>query len=101
MAAGVATLEEVETYLPVVESMGNYIRKRLGGRGKGLLVGIDLGFDVAPIITELREEGILTLQAGPHVIRLLPPFTITQEELDFALTIIEKVIAKYKGAVGI
>ena len=101
MAAGMATLEEVESYLPVVESKGNYIREKLGGRGKGLLVGIDLGFEVAPIITELREEGILALQAGPNVIRLLPPFTISQEELEFAVDTIGKMIEKHKGAVGI
>lgn len=101
MAAGLATLEEVESYLPDVERKGSYIRERLGGRGKGLLVGIDLGFDVAPIITELREKGILALQAGPNVIRLLPPFTISQEELEFAVSTIENVISKHKGAIGI
>lgn len=101
MAAGLATLEEVEQLLDDVAKKGAYMQEKLGGRGKGLIIGIEFDFEVAPLLTALREEGILALQAGPNVLRLLPPFTITQEEIDFAIDKIKQVVSAHKGAVGI
>ncbi len=101
MAAGLATLEEVEKHLDAVVKMGAYIQEKLGCRGKGLIIGIEYDFEVAPLLESLRKEGILALQAGPNVLRLLPPFTITQEEIDFAIEKIEQVVSAHKGTVGI
>lgn len=50
-------------------------------QGKGLMVGIKCTVEVAPILASLREKGLLALNAGPNVIRLLPPLTISKEEL--------------------
>ncbi|TDL80666.1 acetylornithine transaminase [Peribacillus frigoritolerans] len=61
-------------------------------RGKGFMIGIQLNHEAAPIITELRSNGLLTLPAGPDVIRLLPPLTVTAEEIKEAVEIIEKTI---------
>ena len=40
---------------------------------------------------KLIEHGVLVLTAGQNVIRLLPPLTITYEELDEALSIMKPV----------
>ncbi|WP_134704530.1 acetylornithine transaminase [Ammoniphilus sp. YIM 78166] len=101
MAAGLGTLEAIETLLPEVEKKGAYLMEQLGGRGKGLIIGIEFDFEVAPIVTKLREEGILALVAGPKVLRILPPFTITQEEMDLAIEKIKQTVEAHKGAVGI
>jgi len=99
MTAGLATIEAMEPLLDSIQQKGEYLMQKLGGRGKGLLIGIEYDFDVAPILSELREEGILALQAGPKVLRILPPFTITKEEMDHAIAVIERVVQSYKGAV--
>lgn len=98
MAAGLATLEEVEAYLPEVERKGRYLREKLGARGKGLLVGVERDGEAAEIVADLRAEGVLALQAGPNVLRLLPPFTITDAELDFAIEKIQQALAKRRGS---
>ncbi|RKJ09446.1 aminotransferase class III-fold pyridoxal phosphate-dependent enzyme, partial [Butyricicoccus sp. 1XD8-22] len=48
--------------------------------------------EVAPYITKLEEEGLLVCGAGPNVIRLLPPLTVTFDEIDQAISILKKVI---------
>ncbi|WP_431027542.1 acetylornithine transaminase [Lysinibacillus sp. LZ02] len=62
--------------------------------GKGLMLGIGWGEDVAPYVTALDEAGLLTVAAGPKVIRLLPPLTVSNEEIDEAVAILTSVLAK-------
>lgn len=63
-------------------------------RGKGLMIGIELSDQqtLKQVIDELEEEGLLTLKAGQSVLRLLPPLTITKEEINQGLAIFEKVV---------
>lgn len=94
MAAAKATLEIAfdEQFLNQVKEKGDLLVKTLSERlasnnkvvkiqGKGLMVGIECTFEVAPMLATLREKGLLALNAGPNVIRLLPPLTISNEEL--------------------
>ena len=62
--------------------------------GKGLMLGIGWGEEVAPYVTALDEAGLLTVAAGPKVIRLLPPLTVTKEEIDEAIGILKTVLKK-------
>lgn len=73
---------------------GAYLMKRLEAvksrrirevRGLGLMIGIELRERVAPFLQELQRRGILALNAGPTVIRLLPPLVISYEEMDQAV----------------
>lgn len=54
-------------------------------RGRGLMIGAELNEKYAgkagDIIEEGRKHGVLFLQAGPNVLRFLPPLTITKAEL--------------------
>ncbi|AWE08351.1 acetylornithine transaminase [Lysinibacillus sp. 2017] len=64
-------------------------------QGKGLMLGLGLGgIDVAPYVTELDEAGLLTVAAGPKVIRLLPPLTVSEKEIDEAVAVLKSVILK-------
>lgn len=66
-------------------------------QGKGLILGLNLGdVEVAPLITKLDEAGLLTVAAGPHVIRLLPPLNVSKSEIDEAITILQQVIQTEK-----
>ncbi len=62
-------------------------------QGKGLMLGLGLGGeDVASFVAALDEAGLLTVAAGPKVIRLLPPLTVTEQEIDEAVAILKTVI---------
>ena len=62
--------------------------------GKGLMLGFGFGEGVAPYVTALDEAGLLTVAAGPKVIRLLPPLTVSEHEIDEAVAILKSVIQK-------
>lgn len=61
-------------------------------KGKGLLIGLECNEEIAPYIGKLEEEGLLVCGAGPKVIRLLPPLTVTYAEIDRAVEILKKVL---------
>ncbi|MDT0016871.1 acetylornithine transaminase [Listeria swaminathanii] len=61
-------------------------------RGAGFLVGIELESAAEPVVTELRERGLLILTAGPNVLRILPPLTVSYEEMDQAVTLLKSVL---------
>ncbi|MBO0472489.1 acetylornithine transaminase [Enterococcus ureasiticus] len=63
-------------------------------RGKGLMIGIELADQdtLKIVLDQLEIEGLLTLKAGQTVLRLLPPLTITEKEIDQGIIIIEKVL---------
>ncbi|QTD42601.1 acetylornithine transaminase [Sporosarcina sp. Te-1] len=63
-------------------------------KGRGLLVGIECGMDVTLMIELLQEKGLLVLQAGQTVIRLLPPLTVSVQEIDEAVEILGSVLPK-------
>jgi predicted acetylornithine/succinylornithine family transaminase len=80
-------------FLAEVTAKGQYLAKKLHGvvaespllvglRGKGLMWGLLSEIPAAEIVTEARNHGLIILVAGEKVVRLLPPLTITQTELD-------------------
>lgn len=62
-------------------------------RGAGLLLAVDVEPSAADVVGACVERGLLVGTAGPHTLRLTPPLTITAEELDQALGILEEVLA--------
>ncbi|WP_449539452.1 acetylornithine transaminase [Ferdinandcohnia sp. Marseille-Q9671] len=105
LSAAKATLEIIfeEDFLSEVEKKGSYLKKKLTSvfadnelitevRGSGLMVGIACESEVAATIASLRNNGLLTLPAGPNVIRLLPPLTISYEQIDEAVNIIKSTL---------
>ncbi|MER3556586.1 MAG: acetylornithine aminotransferase, partial [Thermus sp.] len=93
MAAGVAAIEYLEkTRLwERAERLGRWFMEELRKvdspkvrevRGLGLMVGLELKEKSAPYIQRLeKEHRVLTLAAGPNVIRFLPPLVIEEEDL--------------------
>lgn len=61
-------------------------------RGRGFLVGVQLHADPVPVVTALREAGLLVCGAGNNVFRLLPPLTATRDELARSVEIIRSVL---------
>lgn len=92
-------------FLAEVADKGNYLLNELtklttesvkvkAVRGKGLMIGIELDSPetLQQVIQGLKEEQLLAIKAGKNVLRLLPPLTISQEELAKGVNIIKKVI---------
>ncbi|SDJ42665.1 acetylornithine transaminase [Salimicrobium halophilum] len=108
--AAKATLEEIlrEDFLEEVRAKGTYIKQKLEKivsdlpavkevRGLGLMIGIEWDHEAKPLIEAAREKGLLVLPAGPNVIRLLPPLTVTTEQLDAALAILDEIFHDKKS----
>jgi predicted acetylornithine/succinylornithine family transaminase len=77
------------------------IASRSGGlvvevRGAGLIAGLDLNVDAAPVIQAALERGLLINRTAGTVVRLLPPYIVTEREIDEAMPILEDAIAVVK-----
>tara|TARA_B100001057_G_scaffold436282_1_gene467228 strand:+ start:980 stop:2146 length:1167 start_codon:yes stop_codon:yes gene_type:complete len=65
-------------------------------RGRGFLIGLQLHKDQTKFIKHLMDNRLLTIRAGENTVRILPPLTVTKNEINEALKIIKKVCLKYK-----
>ncbi|KAI1470998.1 putative acetylornithine aminotransferase precursor [Daldinia caldariorum] len=61
-------------------------------RGKGLILGVQLTRDPLPIVKAARERGLLIITCGTNTLRFLPPLTVSQEEIESGLDILEEAI---------
>ena len=66
-------------------------------RGRGLIWGLELTRDAAPVVSAGLERGVIVNRTAEKVIRLLPPLVITEAEADQGLTRLEAALA----AVGV
>ncbi len=62
-------------------------------RGIGLMIGIELRTKARPFVMQLLEEGIITLPTGATVVRLLPPLTITPQQIESVEQALARVLA--------
>ncbi len=61
-------------------------------RGRGFMIGIELTEPVSPYIAAAQARGLLVLNAGPQVIRLLPPLILSEDEIADAVAILTEVL---------
>lgn len=61
-------------------------------RSKGLMIGIAVEGDPHEYANKALEQGLIVLTAGKDVIRLLPPLTITKDEIKKGLKILTKIL---------
>lgn len=62
-------------------------------RGEGLMLGMQMSMPVRSIIESCMERGMLIANAGPNVLRFVPALTITEAEIDEAVSILDEVLA--------
>ena len=90
--------------MPQAFDNGNYLqaelKKVLAGnakvtdvRGLGYMIGIETTENLAELVEKARDKGLIVLTAGTNVIRLLPPLTLTKEEIDQGVAILAEVFA--------
>ena len=102
-AAALATLQILsEDVMGEITDKGNYLRGAIESlelpclgktRGLGLMIGIEVkpGRTNRAVAVQLMENGLLVLTAGP-ALRLLPPLTITKDEMDKGLAIMKQTL---------
>ena len=87
-----AFLDSVKAKSEKIRSELSQMKKVTGLDGLGLMIGIDLdGMIGAEAVSKLMEEGVLAIPAGQRL-RLLPPLTISDEEIKRALEALHKVL---------
>ena len=62
-------------------------------RGMGLMVGVELKFDVKDILMDAIDKGVLLLYSGRNVLRFLPPLSISQEEIQKVLVVLDELLS--------
>jgi len=109
-AAGTATLHAL-TQDGLIDNAKNMGQKLLNGledlkskhkiirevRGKGLMIGAELKFDVKDILMEGIKKGLLLLYSGRNILRLLPPLVISDEDVTKSLQILDVLLTNEEG----
>ncbi|WP_066305392.1 acetylornithine transaminase [Bacillus sp. FJAT-29814] len=110
-AAGLATLSHIleSNVLTNANEMASYLDLQLEGlkqkydfikdiRGKGLLKGLVVENDASAIAKKAIDHNLLILTAGPNVVRILPPLTVTTDEInEFTIKLEETFQSLEKG----
>ncbi|MFP4369295.1 MAG: aspartate aminotransferase family protein [Candidatus Kapaibacterium sp.] len=94
-ATGLAVINELKDgLLDKVRERGAYLMDRLLDikkifpgkvaevRGKGLMAGLLLNGEAAPLVRKLLDKGVISNAASGNVLRLVPPLIITNEDID-------------------
>jgi acetylornithine/succinyldiaminopimelate/putrescine aminotransferase len=58
------------------------------------MLGMESRFDVHNIILKTQSKGVLVLDAGRTVVRLLPPLVIEKTQIDQAIAVLDKVLGE-------
>ncbi len=61
-------------------------------RGKGLMIGVELKFEVKDILMEGIKNGLLLLYSGRNILRFLPPLVISEEDITKTLKILDMLL---------
>lgn len=103
-AGALSVLEQLtDEVLSDVTAKGAYLKTEIeklpqvdSVRGMGLMLGVSLkeGINHSQKVQEMLDEGLMCLTAGHGTIRLLPPLTISQEEMDKGLAVMAKVLGE-------
>ncbi|GAB4416418.1 MAG: aspartate aminotransferase family protein [Anaerolineae bacterium] len=88
-------------FLAQVTAKGELLRDRLYElnaphlveiRGLGLMIGVEFDRDVAPLIQAGHAHGVLMINAGPRVLRLLPPLIVTEAQIEQFTTVLGRIL---------
>lgn len=106
-AAGCAAIDALmeEKLADKAAVNGKYFKAQLEGlaakhkivkevRGLGLMLGMELRYDVYGVIQKALSKGVLVIDAGRTVVRLLPPLVITKPQIDRAITVLDEALGE-------
>jgi len=106
-AAGIAALKALteDGLIENSEKMGKIFRDGLEKlkekhtmireiRGKGLMIGIEMKFEIKDILMGLIKEGILMLYSGRNILRILPPLVISEDDITKVLHALDSILTE-------
>jgi acetylornithine/LysW-gamma-L-lysine aminotransferase len=106
-AAGIAALKALteDGLIENSEKMGKIFREGLEKlkekhtmireiRGKGLMIGIEMKFEIKDILMGLIKEGILMLYSGRNILRILPPLVISKDDITKVLHALDSILTE-------
>jgi len=106
-AAGIAALKALteDGLIENSEKMGKIFREGLENlkekhtmireiRGKGLMIGIEMKFEIKDILMGLIKEGVLMLYSGRNILRILPPLVISENDITKVLHALDLILTK-------
>jgi acetylornithine/N-succinyldiaminopimelate aminotransferase len=96
--------EIMETLLPAIRRVGDYFRARLRElagkyafiqevRGNGLMIGVDMSVPGKQMVLDAQARGLLINCTHDTVLRFLPPYIVTEKEVDQAVAILDGIFA--------
>ena len=104
MAAAKATLEVmlIPGFLDTALENGNQLQAKLQAalsdketvttvRGLGYMIGIETTGNLGELVQSARDKGLIVLAAGTNVIRLLPPITLSDAEIEKGVAILSEI----------
>lgn len=105
LALEVLNVIEEEGLISRVAELGDYLiqrlralapRRRLVGevRGMGLMIGVQIGSAAKEVVGALLKKGFIANAAHDTVLRLLPPFIITKQEIDRFITALDEILGE-------
>jgi acetylornithine/N-succinyldiaminopimelate aminotransferase len=115
-ATSLAVLQTIEQegLLENARNQGEYAKRQLSVlpgikevRGMGLMLGIELGEEFTSLAVDGKtpsqivvvgsmQNGLLTVPAGPSVLRLLPPLNVSRAEIDEAVSILARTLLEVR-----
>jgi len=106
-AAGIAALKAIteDGLIENSEKMGEKFREGLEElkekhtmireiRGKGLMIGVEMKFEVRDILMALIKKGVLMLYSGRNILRILPPLVISGEDITKVLHALDSILTE-------
>lgn len=97
----------LDDLMPHISQVGAYFRSKLEEmarkisfvkevRGQGLMIGVEIAFPGQQIVLDCMKEGLLINCTHGTVLRMLPPYIITEKEVDRAVRLFSRVLKKAK-----
>ena len=97
----------LQELLPSIVSVGGYFRMKLTElarrysfvkeiRGQGLMIGVDLEFPGKQLVLDGMKEGLLFNCTHETVLRFLPPYILTEQDVDRAVAELGKLFQNAK-----
>lgn len=97
----------LDALLPNITSTGSYFRMKLTElakkysfirevRGIGLMIGVELEFSGKQVVLDAMAEGLLINCTHNTVLRALPPYILTEQDVDRAVRVLDKALKKAK-----
>ena len=97
----------LDELLPQIQRVGGYFHVQLNElarkhavikevRGFGLMIGVELQIPGKQLVLDALAEGLLINCTHETVLRFLPPYIVTEKEVDQAVKILAKLLTKAK-----